>query len=94
MSRTKEVFRNYDIKRIKMLLKEIGQERYNAALEDVGLKDSKPLGMKGFFVEYEVNTKDVNLYHRYPSGVEMFIMPVLGYWAIPHKDWELIRKKV
>ena len=47
---SKTVFRNYDIKVIKALLKEIGQERYNCALKDVGLFESKPLSMDGFFV--------------------------------------------
>tara|TARA_R110001606_G_scaffold260183_2_gene407961 strand:+ start:21189 stop:21470 length:282 start_codon:yes stop_codon:yes gene_type:complete len=93
MSRTKEVFRNYDIKRIKMLLKEIGKERYEAALDDAGLKHSRPLGMSGFFVEYDIESRDVNLYYKYPSRVEIFIMPVLGFWAVPSTDWELLRKK-
>ena len=93
MSKKKEVFRNYDIKRIKMLLKEIGKERYEAALDDAGLKNMKPLGMKGFFVEYEIESRDVSLYYKYPSRTEIFIMPVLGFWAVPHTDWELLRKE-
>lgn len=77
-----------------MLLKEIGQERYEAALDDAGLISMKPLTMKGFFVEYEIETKDVNLYYRYPSRIEKYIMPVLGYWAVPHTDWVLERKEI
>ncbi|TDT46918.1 hypothetical protein CLV90_0982 [Maribacter spongiicola] len=87
------VFRNYDITAIKKLLKEIGKERYEAALLNRSITQ-KPLVMKGFFVEFEVNTKDVNLYYRYPSRITLFIMPVLGYWAVPTFGWELYRKKL
>lgn len=89
---SKVVFRNFDIPSIKKLLKEIGQERYEAALADNKIIQ-KPLTMKGFFVEFEVGTHDINLYHRYPSGAILYIMPVLGYWAVPFSGWELHRKK-
>jgi hypothetical protein len=52
----------------------------------------KPLGMDGFFVEYEVDTKDINLYYKYPSKITLFIMPVLGFWGVPNAGWELSRK--
>ena len=89
---SKIVFRNFDVESIKRLLKEIGKERYEAALEDTGI-EQKPLGMKGFFVEFEVDTKDINLYYKYPSRIELFIMPVLGYWGVPFGSWELHRKE-
>lgn len=84
---SKTVFRNYDIKSIKNLLKEIGQDRYIAALENQGLKNHKPLTMKGFYVEFDPDTLDFNLYYRYPSRISKFIMPVLGYWHVPIDDW-------
>ena len=90
---SKTVFRNYDLKCIKALLKEIRKERYEAALKDIGLFESKPITMDGFFVEYEIDTQDVNLYYKYPSRVVRFIMPVLGFWNVPHDHWVRERKK-
>lgn len=86
-----EVFRNYDKVAIKQLLKEIGPERYQAALDDENITQ-KPLNMNGFFVEYLVDTKEINLYYKYPSRIEVYIMSVLGYWAVPNEGWELNRK--
>ncbi|GEM_PF-1413816 len=86
------VFRNYDLASIRQLLKEIGKERYECALKDENIVQ-KPLGMEGFFVEYEVDTKEINLYYKYPSKITLFIMPVLGYWGVPVKGWELHRKE-
>lgn len=86
------MFRNYDKIAVRQLLKEVGKERYECALKDQGI-EQKPLGMDGFFVEFEVDTKDINLYYKYPSKVTLFIMPVLGYWGIPSKNWEIDRKE-
>lgn len=84
-----QLFRNYDKKAIHSLLKDIGKERYECALNDVGLSQSKPLTMTGFFIEW--NKGDINLWHRYPSGVEKMIMSVLGFWTIPLEGWEMYR---
>ena len=84
------VFRNYDLKSIKNLLKEIGKERYECALKDSKIQH-KPMRMEGFYIEFEVDTLDINLYYRYPSRVSFLIMPVLGYWAVPHQNWILER---
>ena len=89
---SKTVFRNFDMSSIKQLLKEIGKERYEAALADNNIIQ-KPLSMNGFFVEYELDTQDINLYYKYPSRVILFIMPVLGYWGVPIDGWELHRKE-
>ena len=89
---SKIVFRNYDTKSIKGLLKEIGEERYHAALKDANLHENKPLSMDGFFVEFEPDTLDFNLYYKYPSRVIKFIMPVLGYWNVPFDNWVRERK--
>ncbi|WP_430426452.1 hypothetical protein [Maribacter litoralis] len=89
---SKVVFRNYDLKAIKNLLKEIGQERYEGALKDADIIQ-KPLSMKGFYIEYECKTGNISLYHRYPSGISLFIIDALGYWAIPHHGWEMLRVK-
>ncbi|MFT5737343.1 MAG: hypothetical protein ACJAU2_001840 [Maribacter sp.] len=85
------IFRNYDLTAIRQLLKEVGKERYECALKDQGI-EQKPLGMNGFFVEFEVDTKDINLYYKYPSKVTLFIMPVLGFWGVPIDEWVLTRK--
>lgn len=89
---SKTVFRNYNITSIKALLKEIGKERYECALKDNGLFENKPISMYGFFVEYETDTQDVNLYYKYPSRVVCYIMPVLGYWNVPYDFWVRERK--
>jgi hypothetical protein len=89
---SKTVFRNYNITSIKALLKEIGKERYECALKDNGLHENKPISMDGFFVEYETDTHDVNLYYKYPSRVVCYIMPVLGFWNVPNDFWVRERK--
>ena len=87
---SKTVFKNNDKKAIRQLLKEIGQERYECALKDAGLWEMKPMGLNGFYVEWE--DREVTLFYRYPSGTVFKIMDVLGFWGIPHEGWELIRK--
>ena len=86
---SKIVFKNQDKKAIKLLLREIGKERYEIALKDADVLDMKPITMSGFYVVWD--DKDVHLYYRYPSGTEVFIMDVLGFWNVPKKGWELIR---
>ncbi len=91
---SKLVFINRDKKQIRNLLKEIGKEKYECALKDVGLFESKPITLEGFYVQYEVKTQKVSLYHRYPSRVSFFIMDVLGFWAVPTFGWERVRKEI
>jgi hypothetical protein len=86
---SKIAFRNYDKQAIKALLKEMGKDRYECALRDVGLSDMKPMGLTGFFIEW--NDMEVRLYHRYPSGTELFIVDVLGFWAVPNEGWVRVR---
>ena len=85
------MFRNRDTEAIKILLKEIGKARYECALKDAGLLEQRPISMSGFYVEYRTDTQDINLYYRYPSNTVFFIMPVLGFWGVPHNNWELHR---
>jgi len=87
---SKVVFRNHDKKAIRLLLKEIGKERYEVALMDAGLAEMKPLGLTEFYIEW--NNQDVHLYHRYPSGTIFFIVDVLGFWAVPNDGWIMERK--
>lgn len=79
-------------KAVRALLKEIGKERYECALKDAGLLEQKPITLTGFFFEFETGTGMINLYHRYPSRGVYFIMPVLGFGAVPDKNWEMTRK--
>lgn len=88
---SKIVFRNHNKLAIKKLLLEIGKERYEEALKDSSIPH-KPLSMEGFFVEYDVKTQDIGLFYKYPSRIEFYIMPVLGYWAIPQNDWIITRQ--
>jgi len=83
---SKVVFRNYDKKSIKLLMKEIGKERFTAAVLDSGM-ESLPLSMEGFFVEFEPDKNDFVFYYRYPSGVVFRLMSVLGFWAVPEEKW-------
>tara|TARA_R110000744_G_scaffold311116_3_gene418713 strand:+ start:8289 stop:8558 length:270 start_codon:yes stop_codon:yes gene_type:complete len=85
------VFQNHDIKAIKLLLKEIGDERYKVALKDEGITQP-PIPMHGFYLEYECDTKNINLYYKYPSNVVLFIMSALGFWRVPIENWKMIRK--
>ncbi|CAZ98732.1 hypothetical protein [Zobellia galactanivorans] len=86
---SKQVFRNYDKKAIRQLLVEIGKERYEEAIKDEGLEEIRPLGLEGFYVEWD--NRSLNLYYRYPGGTVRHVMNVLGYWAIPKYGWELTR---
>lgn len=85
-----EIFKNDDKKAMLQLLKEIGKERYEAALEDAGLSKMKPISLDGFYVEWE--DRNVTLFYRYPSGTVFKIMDVLGYWGVPNLGWERLRK--
>ncbi len=85
---SKLVFRNYDKTQLKLLLAEIGGERYQCALKDAGMENDKPMSMEGFYVEFEPDTLDFKLYYRYPSRTTFLIMSVLGYWRIPQTNWE------
>lgn len=89
---TKLVFQNHNTESIKLLLKEIGKEHYDCALKDEGITQP-PLTMKGFYIEFEVDTKNLNLYYRYPN-ITIYIMSVLGYWRVPKEGWEMIRNDI
>lgn len=91
MTKLKLVFQNHETKSIKALLKEIGKEHYDSALKDEGISQA-PITMKGFYIEFEVDTKNLNLYYRYPN-VTLFIMSVLGYWNVPKDGWKMVRKE-
>ena len=86
---SKLIFRNDNKAAIRKLLEEIGVERYECALKDEKI-DQKPLGMKGFYIDFIPKTGEYKLFHTYPSGVTLFIMDVLGYWRIPGSGWERI----
>lgn len=85
------VFRNYDKKAVRRLLIEIGKERYECALKDAKFT-SPPLSLEGFFFEFEIDTGNINLYFRFPMCQPIFVMPTLGFWAVPDKGWEMFRK--
>ncbi|CAZ96850.1 hypothetical protein [Zobellia galactanivorans] len=87
---SKVVFRHTDLKVIKLLLKELGKERYDCALKDSGLSQSKPITMHGFFIEWDEG--NIDLHYTYPSGRSFKLMTVLGMQRIPFEGWELVRK--
>jgi len=55
------VYRNYNLKIIRELLKEIGVYKYEQALQNMQVKQ-KPLSMKGWYLEAGVQ-KSVIVYH-------------------------------
>lgn len=83
---SKLIFRNQDKKAIRLLLKEIGKERYECALSDADLPGD-PLSMEGFYIEFHPKEMDFILYYMFPAGVSFRIMEVNGYWAIPDHGW-------
>ncbi|UII79987.1 hypothetical protein [Flagellimonas sp. CMM7] len=83
---SKEVFRNYDKKAIKSLIREMGKERFDCAIKDSGM-ESRPLTMEGFFIEFQPDKEDFILYYMYPSRVVFKIISVLGFWAVPDSGW-------
>lgn len=89
---SKIVFRNYDKKAIRNLLREIGKERYQYAIDDADFI-SPPLSMEGFFVEYEPWSGNIELYFRFPMCQPQHIMSVLGYWAVTKEGWQMLRKE-
>lgn len=88
---SKIIFKNSDNKAMRQLLKEIGKDRYECAIEDAGLSEMKPISLDGFYVEWD--NKEVTLYYRYPSGTIFKIMDVLGFWGVPNDAWEMTRKE-
>ena len=82
------VYRNYDVKIIRILLKEIGKYRYENALENMQVKQ-KPMFMKGWYLE--ATEHYLKLCHRYPSGYTLMLLDVNRYNNIPRQGWERIK---
>ncbi|HET8737321.1 MAG TPA: hypothetical protein VFM69_12055, partial [Pricia sp.] len=82
------VYRNYDLKIIRELLKEIGRHRYEQALENMKVTQ-KPLGMKGWYLE--ANQYYLKLCYRYPSRYVLMLMDVDRYENVPRHGWERIK---
>lgn len=85
---SKILFRNYDRKTIRELLKEIGKHRYELALENLKVTQ-KPLGMEGWYIE--ANEYYVRLCYRYPSRYVLMLMDVDRFNNIPVQGWERIK---
>ncbi len=85
------VFRNYDKKAIRTLLKEMGKERYECAIKDADLPGN-PLSMDGFYIEFHPKKMDFVLYYTFPVGVTFKLLVVNGFWAIPDNGW--VKKRV
>lgn len=90
---SKLVFRNYNKKAIKNLMREMGKERFECALKDSGMPN-KPDSMEGFYLEFRVPEQDHYLIYMYPSETTFELMVVNGFWAIPQEGWELKRVEV
>lgn len=85
----KTIFRNYDRKTIRELLKEIGIHRHEQALENMKVKNQKPIGMNGWYLQ--ANEYYLRLCYRYPSGYVLMLMDVDRYDNIPSQGWERLK---
>lgn len=84
------IFRNYDKKILKKLLQEIGEYKYNQALENKMIGNSKPLSMEGFFVE--ATEHYIRLCYKYPSRYILMIMDVDRCHNIPVVGWVRVKE--
>ncbi len=82
-------YRNFDLKIIRELLKEIGKHRYEQALENMQVKEA-PVGMKGWYLE--ATEGYLRLCYKYPSRHVLMLMDVFRFNNIPVKGWERIRE--
>ncbi|MEM9076279.1 MAG: hypothetical protein AAGC43_04530 [Bacteroidota bacterium] len=82
-----KVFRNYNKREIKILMKEIGYYRYYQALENMKI-EQKPLTMSGFYLESTEHC--IFLCHKYPSRYVLKIMKVDEFQQIPKDGWTLV----
>ena len=82
------VYRNYDLKIIRELLKEIGRHKYEQALENMQVRQ-KPLTMKGWYLEAREGY--VKLCYKYPSRHILMLLDVERYRNIPANGWERIK---
>ncbi len=78
------IFRNFDKKAIKHLLKEIGRYRYDMALEQMKIQQP-PISMDGFYLE--ANPACIFLCYKYPSRITTKIMKVDGFAGVPSSGW-------
>ena len=83
-------FRNNDKMILKKLLQEIGEYRYNQALENMKIGNSKPLSMEGFYVE--ATEHYIKLCYMYPSRYKLMIMDVDRYENIPVEGWLRVKE--
>ncbi len=82
------LYRNYDTKIIKELLKEIGRHKYEQALENMKVTQ-KPLSMNGWYLE--ASEHYLKLCYRYPSRYVLMLMDVSRFENIPTHGWEWIK---
>jgi hypothetical protein len=61
-------------------------DRYEGTLEDTELLEQRQISMSGFYVEKERIHKILTCTSRYPSNTAFFIMLMLGFWGVPHKN--------
>lgn len=83
-------FRNDNKKIIKELLREIGEHRYNMALQNKMVGNSKPLSMEGFYIE--ATQHYLRLCYIYPSRYRLMIMDVERYNNIPVDGWSRVKE--
>lgn len=82
------IYRNYDLKIIRLLMKEIGKHRYEMALQNMQVTQP-PISMKGWYLE--ANEFGLKLCHQYPSRFVLKLMDVDRFINIPRQGWERIK---
>jgi len=82
------VYRNFDRKTIRQLLKEIGKHKYEQALENMKVRQ-KPLSMEGWYLE--ASPHYLRICYKYPSRFVLMLMDVDRYNNIPRQGWERIK---
>lgn len=81
------VYRNYDLKIIRELMKEIGRHRYEQALEHMKVSQ-RPLTIEGWYLE--ASQYYLKLCYQYPSRYVLMLMDVDRYENLPKHGWERI----
>ena len=84
------LFRNHNRKAIREILKKIGKMKYESALKEQNLHDQPPISMSGFYLEFDVETKDVDIWHQYGGGHCFKIISAIGYRELPSEGWEMV----
>ncbi len=46
--------------------------------------------MEGFYLEFDVTSKSIDIWYRYSGGTKHKLLPAAGYWEVPNNGWEMV----